>query len=250
MVLFTQLDKVIMKTTTINNTNSNASISPLVIHNGTVEGLKWLALVIMTLDHINKFFYNETLPGVFQLGRIAMPIFAFVLAYNLARPNAFESGLYQRVMKRLALYGAISLPACFFLMGKAALGFPANIMFMLLVSTATLFFIQKKDASSAWYAILIFSLGSIFVEYWWFGVMICIASFYYCKKPSFTNLFLILISLVFVLLVNVNLWAVAALPVILYAKKVALPIPRVKNLFYAYYPIHLSVIAAILYMTR
>lgn len=240
-----------MKTTTINTTNSQSSIpAPLVIHNGTIEGLKWLALVIMTLDHINKFFYHEALPGVFQLGRIAMPLFAFVLAYNLARPNAFESGLYQRVMKRLAFYGFISLPACVFLMGKAALGFPANIMFMLLVSTATLFFLQKKDAYSAWYATIIFCLGSIFVEYWWFGVMICIASFYYCKKPSMANLFLLLVSLVSVLLVNINLWAIAALPVILFAKKVALPIPRVKNVFYAYYPLHLSVIAAILYMTK
>lgn len=240
-----------MKTTTINTTNSQASIpAPLVIHNGTIEGMKWLALLVMTLDHINKFIYHESLPGIFQLGRIAMPLFAFVLAYNLARPNAFENGLYQRVMRRLAFYGLISIPACVFLMGKAALGFPANIMFMLLVSTATLYFLQKKDGYSAWYATLTFCLGSIFVEYWWFGVIICITSFYYCKKPSMINLFFLFVSLVAVLLVNINLWAIAALPVILFAKKVALPIPRVKNVFYAYYPLHLSVIAAILYMTK
>jgi len=33
----------------------------------------------MVLDHANKFLYGEALPVIFQVGRIVMPIFAFVL---------------------------------------------------------------------------------------------------------------------------------------------------------------------------
>ena len=70
----------------------------IVVQDGTIEALKWLGVVLMTLDHINKYFFNETLPGIFALGRLTMPIFGFVLAYNLARPGSLERGAYTRTM--------------------------------------------------------------------------------------------------------------------------------------------------------
>ena len=57
---------------------------------GTIEGLKWLALVLMTGDHVNKYLFNATLPVLFEAGRIALPLFVFVLAYNLARPGTLD----------------------------------------------------------------------------------------------------------------------------------------------------------------
>ncbi len=78
------------------------SLPRLVIANGTIEALKWVALLLMTADHVNKYLFNETLPFLFEAGRIAMPLFVFVLAYNLARPSVSESGAYQRTMIRLA----------------------------------------------------------------------------------------------------------------------------------------------------
>ena len=43
-------------------------------------------------------------------------------------------------------------------------------------------------------------------------------------------------------LVNHNLWALAALPVIFLAQLVKIRIPRLKWLFYAIYPAHLAVL--------
>ncbi|MBK7549911.1 MAG: hypothetical protein IPI20_19875 [Rhodoferax sp.] len=71
------------------NEETRAS-GPLHIDNGTLEALKWLALVLMTGDHVNKYVLADSLPGLFELGRLAMPLFMFVLAYNLARPGAFQ----------------------------------------------------------------------------------------------------------------------------------------------------------------
>ena len=82
----------------------------IVVQDGTIEALKWLGVVLMTLDHINKYFFNATLPGVFELGRLTMPIFGFVLAYNLARPGCLAKGVYGRTMKRMALYGLLATP--------------------------------------------------------------------------------------------------------------------------------------------
>jgi hypothetical protein len=42
----------------------------------------------------NKYLFNETLLFLFEAGRVAMPLFVFVLAYNLARPGIYESGPY------------------------------------------------------------------------------------------------------------------------------------------------------------
>src|SRR5471032_1823847 len=60
---------------------------PWTMAEGSLEAIKWAALILMVFDHTNKYLYAERLPVVFQLGRIVMPIFGFVLAYNLARPD-------------------------------------------------------------------------------------------------------------------------------------------------------------------
>ncbi|WP_419618944.1 TraX family protein, partial [Thiolapillus sp.] len=41
------------------------------LDNGTVEALKWIGLLAMTCDHVNKYLFNATLPLLFELGRVA-----------------------------------------------------------------------------------------------------------------------------------------------------------------------------------
>ncbi len=69
--------------------NTKPSASSLVLANGTVELLKWLALLFMTLDHFNKYVYNGTIPYLFEIGRLAMPLFSFAFAYNLKKIICF-----------------------------------------------------------------------------------------------------------------------------------------------------------------
>jgi uncharacterized membrane protein len=59
------------------------------LRNGTVELLKWFALLAMVVDHVNAVFYARELGAwATVVGRLAMPVFSIVLAYNLARPGA------------------------------------------------------------------------------------------------------------------------------------------------------------------
>jgi hypothetical protein len=51
-----------------------------------MDALKWLAVALMVVDHLNKFVFKKSVPSLFVLGRVAMPLFFFVLAYNLAQP--------------------------------------------------------------------------------------------------------------------------------------------------------------------
>ena len=107
-------------------------MKPLHVPDGTVEALKWIALALMTGDHVNKYLFNGTLPFLFEAGRLALPLFVFVLGYNLARPGAFERGAYTRTMKRLAVFGAVaSVP---FIAGPSARPLAAVSLFAVILA--------------------------------------------------------------------------------------------------------------------
>ena len=74
---------------------ASADAQRVTISGGTLEALKWLGLVLMVLDHANKYLFAHAIPGAFEAGRLAMPIFGFVLAYNLARRIHWEGAYYR-----------------------------------------------------------------------------------------------------------------------------------------------------------
>jgi len=213
-----------------------------VVSSGTLEALKWLALVLMTLDHVNKYLFAEQIPGGFELGRIAMPLFAFVLAYNLSRPGSLQGGAYIRTMKRLALCGVIAAPFFIGLGGLAFGWYPLNIMFMLLVATATLYLVEQGGRARMMAAVAVFLVGGAFVEFWWFALAFCLAAFWYCKMASKAALVVWVLAAASLYVVNRNLWALASMPLILSAPLVDVKMPRFRNVFYAYYPAHLAVL--------
>jgi len=51
-------------------TKASTELPKLVVADGTLEALKWLGLVLMTLDHVNKFLLAEKLPVIFEAGRV------------------------------------------------------------------------------------------------------------------------------------------------------------------------------------
>lgn len=49
-----------------------------------------------------------------------------------------------------------------------------------------------------------------------------------------------LLALASLWFINRNLWALAAVPLLLVASRLDLPMPRLRWAFYAYYPLHLA----------
>lgn len=215
---------------------------PLTIASGTLAAMKWVALVLMTLDHVNKYLLNYTVPMLFALGRIAMPLFVFVLAYNLARPGALASGVYRRTAVRLTLYGALaSIP--FIALGKVYGGWwPLNILLTLLVATIVIGLIEQGGRVRTTLAIAVFVVGGGLVEYWWFAVGLAIICWRYCKRPSWSRLAALTMGIAALSPINQNLWALSALPLILTAPRMEISMPRFPLLFYTYYPVHLGVL--------
>jgi len=217
-------------------------MKPTRIPDGTVEGLKWLALVLMTGDHVNKYLFNATLPVLFWAGRLAMPIFVFVLAYNLARPGALERGVYRRAMSRLAVFGTLASVPFIALGGLYGGWWPLNMMFALLVITVTAYLVEH---GGQWYLIAasaVFLLGGSSVEFWWPGIAFGLAVWSYTRLPSWTAAGIAMLACAALYFINDNLLALLALPVIFLASRTNISLPRLRWVFYAYYPLHLAVL--------
>ncbi len=213
----------------------------LTLSDGSIEALKWLGLVLMMLDHVNKYLLHSRVPVLFDAGRTVMPIFAIVLAYNLARPGTLEQGSYTRVMTRLASAGALAtLP--FIALGGLGWGWwPLNIMFTLLVASGVMY-LSEQGTLGRVLAVGLFVLGGALVEFWWPALAIAVGAWSYFRRPNWTALLFVLVGLVALYDINKNLWALAALPLIVLAAHVNLAVPRVRWVFYAFYPLHLAVI--------
>lgn len=214
----------------------------LEVDNGTIEALKWLALVLMIGDHINKYLLNDTVAWLYDSGRLAMPLFVFVLAYNLARPGALERGVYRRTLTRLAIFGALASPAFLALGGLVHGWWPLNIIFTLFVLTATLRLIEVGNLKGNLAAGLMFSLGGSLVEFWWPAVAFGVAIWSYRKQPSMTAVLLALSSCAALTYINGCQWALASLLIIIAAPFLDLRCPRARWFFYAFYPAHLTLI--------
>ena len=215
---------------------------PWAMADGSLEAIKWAALVLMVFDHVNKYLYAEKLPVIFQLGRVVMPMFGFVLAYNLARPDALARGVHGRMMYRLTLMGLAASPMCIILNGMfvtASAWWPLNILFMLLLVVSLTYLIDRGGAKCYALATALFILGGAFVEYLWMGVLCCLGAWAFCRDASPRRLMLWFLGTLSLTVVNGNAWGLAAIPIVLMAGRAALRLPRQTWVFYAFYPAHL-----------
>lgn len=212
------------------------------INDGTLEALKWLALFFMALDHINKYFFREHYAFIFDAGRVCMPLFAFILAYNLARTGTLENGRYVRVLIKLALFGLLAMPAYWFL---GVPFFVLNIMFMLAVGVLCIWLLDEGGPLNSALAVVGFLVMSAFVEYWWWGVSIMILSWYFCRNPSAILAIAIVGVVAALALINRNLYALAAIPIFYGTQYIKFSVPRLRHVFYVFYPVHLTAILLI-----
>ena len=207
---------------------------------GTAEALKWLAVALMVLDHVNKYLYHSALPWVFPIARISFPLFAFVLAYNLARPGTISNGAAVRVMKRLAIFALVAAIPHIILDGRFS---PLNILATLLVATGTVYLFEQGGLKR-WLGILVFMAGGCIVEGNWFAIAVCMTAYRYCQLPTVLRLLSFMASLAILgLFINANQYALAVLPVVLVAPHVSVSLKRHRHFFYGFYPAHLAVIA-------
>ncbi|WP_309957903.1 MULTISPECIES: TraX family protein [Variovorax] len=209
---------------------------------GSLEALKWVGLLLMTGDHVNKYLLAEASQTLYALGRMVMPLFGFVLMANLSRPGALESGMHLRVMKRLAVFALLATPAFVHLVGW----WPLNILATLLLATLIVWLLERDSWIARCSALIAFIVGGAVVEFWWPALLYCIGSWAFIRRPSGLRMLWWASATGSLAAVNGNFAAMAALLLIWGARQVEIPCARGRWVFYAFYPIHLSLIALIL----
>lgn len=219
---------------------------------GGRELLKWFALVLMTGDHVVTVFGLRYVPVVSELGRVAFPVFALVMAYNLAQPDA-DAG---KSAKRLALWGLIATPAAALAFGQVL---PLNVLLTFAAAAGCIWALERRHWALA--AILCVAAPAA-LDYAWPGVWLVLAAWTWFKNHGRRmhfllgswdwrrqQLYLVLpiwtwACMVLLCLYNGNGWALLALPVMILGELSA-RIPRAGRAFYAYYVGHLALLVVL-----
>ena len=153
------------------------------LSDGAVEAMKWLGLVLMTADHAQKYGMMAA-PRVYEAGRMAFPLFAIVLAFNLARAKSHNHAVYVRVLTRLLCCGAIASIPFIALGGLGFWWWPLNSMGILAVSVGVMYLIESRAPFWKTKAATVFLLGGATVKFWWPGVAFCVDAWWYYTHPT------------------------------------------------------------------
>ena len=228
---------------TTESINKAASIN---ISNDTLSLIKIIALVSMLADHTNKFLLNSSVSELFYFGRLALPLFVFVLAYNLARPSMLPAD-YSRVTQRLISFGILATPSFIFLGSLESNLLPLNVLFTLALIAAVSGLVINDSIVMKCTGVAVALLGGALVEYWYPALLFGVGVSLSLRYNSLISLILAISGLAGICHINGNLWALASFLVILICLvvKFPFPLPRVKWFFYIFYPAHLALILLI-----
>ena len=200
---------------------------------------KIIALISMTIDHIGLISLNNNFYFRF-IGRLAFPMFAYLLAYNYINRTS-DKTLF---LKRLFIFALISEPFYIYAFNV----FKLNIFFTFTLGIILYEFIKRKNI----FYILLTLFLAFFTDYSLIGVLL-ISYFLYRfeNKVDFRIDFLILFVLLY-LLNSINYFL--TIPIILlflynfekienYKQETFKNInKKFKYFFYFYYPFHILII--------
>jgi TraX protein len=215
------------------------------LSNGQQETLKWLAIFTMTLDHLNRTLLFNTEPLLLWIGRVAFPLFAFLIAYNLVVRKVKPT----RYLWPILIFALLTQPIYMWVMG----GYTGNIMFtlyfgILYVGLHELFSKRFSSLLSHAVLVLIFFIPAMQVDYGPVGVFLIPLLVLYLKHPSFAFLFLLA---PYLLAVNTfapyAIWGLLSIPLIYLISRYPITLTRSSPwLFYLFYPAHLAVLKLLL----
>jgi hypothetical protein len=202
--------------------------------------LKWLALVLMTGDHVNKVFLHGQQPWLTDMARAVFPIFAIVLAYNLAKhPNP---DAVRRAVARMLVFAVLAQPFHAWAFGYWV---PLNVLFTLALG------VYVATSGNWWLSAIAWLVGGAFVDYEWFGVAVVVAGFHFWRVPAgkrprwLIAAGLLGLAAASLYAINGNLIALAAFPLLWILGRLPGRVPRWRWAFLSYYLVHLWVLGFI-----
>ena len=208
--------------------------------------LKILALVLMLSDHIHYVFFNRSLEWLYWLSRLVFPLFALIAAQNLELHRASP----RRYISRLLMYGIVAQPFYWLCFHAPQL----NVLFTL-ASSIGVWWLLRALKARGFHSVLRLGLALLiaaslpFLEFGWAGVLAVPIYAGLMRRGAWWD-WLGALTLAFGIvgftspwimpLVALGLWTLASkLP----ARSSRKPSGWIQHAAYAFYPLHLAVIA-------
>ncbi|MEJ7929995.1 TraX family protein [Ramlibacter sp. AN1015] len=227
------------------------SPAPWAFTDGQLEALKWLGVGFMFLDHFGRLLLGfGTDSWVFAASRIAFPLFAVVLALNLAREGD-RAGRAARTAGRLALWCAVAVGPSIWARG---LPWMVNVLGTLALGAALCWAFAAAQAPP-WQrlgAAVAAALAAHFVEFGLAGVLLVPATYLAAAQRSAGAALVAVLLLLMIAWLNgafggveAFLGTVAVVPLAALVRTLPILLPRTKLTFYVVYPLHLALIGAL-----
>ena len=234
----------------------------------TSNMLKCLAMILMLLDHL----WATIIPGnqwMTNIGRIAFPIFAFLITQGYIHTSDFK-----KYLKRLFIFALISeIPFNLIYTGSLVFPFHQNVLFTLILGLLCINEIDKMKNNKSFKNVIIGTvkiivfllLGTVgFVDYGLTGIF-TIISFYIFRNFTFAWFYqlisLILLYIVFFkgqsVILNIfnfeyylplqSIGILSLIPIWLYNGEKGIDNKKLQYMFYWFYPAHMMLIYLIYY---
>ncbi len=214
--------------------------------------LKLIAIITMTIDHVGAGLFPyanmDGVPYLRVIGRLAFPIFCFLIVEGF-----FHTRNVKKYMYRLFLFALLSeLPFDLLFNDSGNLFAMQNVFCTLFIGLVMIYAIDQtykkwgKDTSNANIAVVIilFTAGVVAslakVDYAELGIAYMAVFYLYRGKNYHIFTILLALNILFCGINAVQMFSVLAIPIIAcYNGKLG---PKVKYLFYVYYPLHIAII--------
>lgn len=210
---------------------------------GALEALKWLAVLSMLIDHVGALMLEQhKFSASYQVGRLAYPLFAMVLACRLAMQVQCKGALGLGPARRLLAWALLSAVPFALATGRV---WPPDIFFTLALGAALCWL---SDADYPWLARfglhMLAVVASLGCDYFTPGVYLVPVMYRMQRRPSLGLALGLLVCAVGLSFLNASSVTLLAFALLMLAHGLRLRWPRMPGLtFYALYPLHLTALA-------
>jgi hypothetical protein len=234
----------------VHATAPSLQAAPLGYTDGQLETLKWIGLASMFLDHFGRHLlgYGQD-TWVFAMGRIAFPLFAIVLALNLAREGD-RAARSARTARRLGVWCAVAVLPSIWARGEPML---LNVLGTLALGAALCWTLASQERTAVRVAVCIaVAVVSGHVEFGLGGVFLIPAIYLWATQRQPQAAILPVLLLLMTGWHNASLdglpamlGTLACVPIAWNVRRLLVMMPRYRLAFYLVYPLHLALIGAL-----
>ena len=201
--------------------------------------LKCIAITSMLIDHIGAVLFPQY-EFLRIVGRLAFPIFAYLLVEGF-----FYTKDIKKYMIRLGIFALVSEIPFDLAFNWTFLEFGhQNVFFTLFLGVGMMYFMTKAPSNLRQVFIMIATFliaDGLCTDYGSWGILMILAFYEFRDKKS--------VKLVLIVLLNILMWrmgyltqefaGLAVIPIALHNRELG---PKMKMVFYAFYPAHLLIL--------